>query len=555
MEDRAQQTRKRAWLGGFAALAALAFWRLAWVQPDESLLAETEHFFFVQTNTSPPIALALAGWLLVRRRAALARIAARGESSPGLGAALLLAGALSFVWAHLVDVPELLVFPLIAVGLGAAAFWWGRGTFPVLAWPAVVLLFAVPFPAPVYNQVIFPLQIVTTHYAASLLAPLGIPAFVSGDQILLADKSFQVIEGCSGFRSIQTLTLVAILYVDLFYRSRLQAGLLIALAPLLAFGLNGVRILTMMLNPYSEIVSVHALQGIVVLLGGLGILYGLDLALERWELSRGRLREIPEAPEAPTLRLPGAPRLAEVAALLAVLAAVGFVRPSGPIRGRDVPPVEAALPERVGDFQPVAERPPADPAFYGKAVVSTALRRRYRSGDHTVDVFVGYWDRSQPAASPFSPKNGYPGSGWLTETENSIALGSEDGAGPPLRASIRQVRRWTARRLVLAWAEGQGSLLSETLRSLVAWDRRPWGGDPASFVVRISTDLGPGGSGRADAEARLRAFARALRVGLEPLERASGGREKDSPKSAGGFGREAFPSPGEWVNSVGESAS
>ena len=39
---------------------------------------------------------------------------------------------------------------------------------------------------------------------------MGVGALVTGDQIIQADQTFAVIENCSGLRSMQTLTMIAV---------------------------------------------------------------------------------------------------------------------------------------------------------------------------------------------------------------------------------------------------------------------------------------------------------------------------------------------------------
>lgn len=526
------RVRPQHWLGlGLLALGALAFHELLTVAPQESLVDETEEFLFVRTNTSPPLAIALATWLLYRRRDALR--AAAGPPAPGLAALGFALGALAFVWATYVAIPELGVFALLGTGVGAVAATLGRRAIGILWVPAVVLLFALPVPAPLYNEVVFPLQMWTAEYSARLLEPFGIPALLSGDRILLADKSFQVIEGCSGFRSIQTLTLVAILYADLFYRHRLQAALLVGVAPVLAFFLNGFRILTVMLNPYSEVVSVHALQGIVVLLFGLGILYGLDLALLRWGPGPGGdARDWDEGePEAPVpwATPPSRRGLGAAAAVLAAFAGLSVALPrwdeqAGSAGQLALGNFLAGAPAK--GFEPARVRPQLDAPFFGKAGVSQAWQRRYQRGDDFVDVYVGYWDRSLPATSPFSPKQRYPGSGWIVEAEGTMPV---DGVG---RAHVTQVRRWTTRRLVLHWTEGERGLLEESLRAFFGWDRLRAQEAPGAFVVRLETNLElDEAGGREAAERRLLRVAEGVRHRLASLgvEKPRRGPGKDLP--------------------------
>ena len=50
---------------------------------------------------------------------------------------------------------------------------------------------------------------------------------MSGDQILHSGQVFQIIETCSGLRTAETLTMLAVLMVDLFRRRGAHALILI----------------------------------------------------------------------------------------------------------------------------------------------------------------------------------------------------------------------------------------------------------------------------------------------------------------------------------------
>src|SRR5262249_23980929 len=192
---------------------------------------------------------------------------------------------------------DLLAPALALVGLGLASWWKGRPGAQAMLLPAVFVLFAMPLPAPLQNEVIYRLQVATADLTGVLLTLLRVPHTVAGDQILRTQQTFSVIEACSGLRSIETLSIVAVLMADLFRRSARHALLLLLAAPPVALFLNGWRAVALILNPHSEIVAVHNLQGIAILLGGLMLLFLFDGLLER--LLPHRAPAAPPAPAAP----------------------------------------------------------------------------------------------------------------------------------------------------------------------------------------------------------------------------------------------------------------
>ena len=95
------------------------------------------------------------------------------------------------------------------------------------------------------------------------------------------ERLFQVIETCSGLRSIFVLTTLAVGWLCFFPTRRLPAALLILSAPVIAYFVNTLRVLSLVLNPGSDLASIHSLQGVGIFLLGLLILYGVDSLLRR----------------------------------------------------------------------------------------------------------------------------------------------------------------------------------------------------------------------------------------------------------------------------------
>jgi len=527
------------------AAAATAYRELLWYAPEKSLSEEVERLFFMPSQSVAPLVVLLAAWLLYRRAGRLRSLPP--ARAPWLGSAFLAAGGLLHCWATLTSAPDLLVPSLGLVGFGVAALWKGRAAVRAVLLPALFLLFAMPLPAPLLNEVIFRLQIATADLTGVLLSLLRIPHHVAGEQILRTSQTFSVIETCSGLRSIETLTMVAILMGDLFGRTRFHALLLVSAAPPLAFFLNGWRAVALILNPHSELVAVHNLQGVAILLGGLLLLYLLDGVLEKLAPGLGAERGGPavarrEAGAPAELREGARRRLTGVGVVLAALAVGSLTLP----RFDAAPPEGLQLSSRVaagiGDL--FSQEVATDRVFLGSAGFLDSFTRRFQRGGHPVDAFVGVGWRPGRARSPISPKTAVPGSGWILETE-AIRVLAPDGR------EIRQLlfRSDTHTLLAYHWYEGSMGLAGEALRTLAALDASPFRRPGEIIAVRITTDVeGLVASGLAPAVARLDAFYAELRPVIDRLERepslAYGKRFPQFPSRAKIFhaaGSDPFP--------------
>jgi exosortase len=88
----------------------------------------------------------------------------------------------------------------------------GRAMLRELRFPLLVLLLAIPFPAIIFNQITFPLQLMASRLASQILPMLGVPVLQEGNIIQLPIMKLEVAEACSGIRSLMSLFTLAVFY-------------------------------------------------------------------------------------------------------------------------------------------------------------------------------------------------------------------------------------------------------------------------------------------------------------------------------------------------------
>jgi EpsI family protein len=498
-------SRRSGWLlGGLAAvLGILAYREALFWDPGSPGLPGLTWFFFGWGDTTPQLVLAVALALLVARRR---RIAAALHGAPApLPAAGLLALALAlFLWGHHARASDLVVASLVPLTLGVGFLLAGPALARALLLPVLFLLFAVPLPGVLANQIVFPLQILTAREAAWLLDVMGTPVVREGDMLHFAHRSFEVIETCSGLRAIQIMTMLALAWVSVFRVHPAHAIALVGLAPLIAHGLNAVRVVALALDPSSDPGGSHSTQGVVTFVVGTLAVCAADALLRRWWPAPAA--ELPgpgSTPPSPN-RDESRRRVAAAVVLLAALLLLSLVVPRHP-------PVEktggmpVSLPRQLDGW---TRRGPLEVnrKFLGRVSFDHTRYDRYVREGEEVAVFVGLDQRRRRDRSLLSPKNVYPGPGWEPQDRSWTQLGPE---GTPAELVLAQ--SGVSRVLTLTWYEEIRSDLGETVREMLATDqsflRRPQGG----LVFRVETELGPG-SARDPAEARLRAVAERVLV-------------------------------------------
>jgi exosortase len=478
-----------------------------------------EEMLFDPGGGSPLLVYGVSAWLLWRRRHRL--LASLGAPAAPLGVLCLLPAAATLaLWAHYVQTPGLLVLSLMLLLPGAGALLGGREGLRACLLPALFLLFAVEIPPELLHQTMFPLQLATASLTHALLGLLGISSRLEADQILAGQQIFQVIESCSGLRLMQTLVMAAVVYAELLSRSRRHTALLVLAAPIIGVAINAVRVLTIVLNPYSDFAAVHLTQGLVMLVVGVFVLAGADRLLDWILRSPDPVRDEPGPSAASTLP---PRRLATLSALLAGLALATLVVPTWtapPLVHRTL----SDIPLRFGAWS--SESLEVDKSFLGSVRFTERAQRRYRSGGEDVVLFVGIDSRLDPGVSFLSAKTELPGSGWRVVERGPADL-------PGLDAELLRVRSRYGEQLELHWYEGVARPATEAWRSLLALDRGPWRREGIARVVRLGTPVGRQSS-RAEAEARLRGFAPVVRDVLAALERGERPRPASPDGAAGG---------------------
>jgi exosortase len=215
-------------LGSFAVLYRNVIWTLAhhWYQDDNY-----SHGFLIV-----PLACYLA-WERRERLKAIPRLPST------VWGALFVTGSLVVLLAGLLGA-ELFLTRIAMIGtlIGSILFVLGSQHLKALAFPVAVLLLMIPIPAILFNQIVFPLQLLASRVGESSLSAAGIPVLREGNIIILANTTLEVAEACSGIRSLVSLLTLAIIY-GYFTDNRPSIRVLVALSAIpVAIVANGLRV-------------------------------------------------------------------------------------------------------------------------------------------------------------------------------------------------------------------------------------------------------------------------------------------------------------------------
>ncbi|HMV87761.1 MAG TPA: exosortase/archaeosortase family protein [Blastocatellia bacterium] len=185
---------------------------LAWLAVYHDVIRRLADDWRVDENYSHGFLIpVISGYAIWANRERLFSTPAEPRLLPGaalvlLAVLMLLAGILG---AELYVTRLSLVLSLFGLTLYFGGWAWLRQ----LLFPIGLLLLALPIPNILFNQIAFPLQLIASDYATRLIRLLGIPALREGNVIELARMKLQVVEACSGIRSLVSLAALAVIYV------------------------------------------------------------------------------------------------------------------------------------------------------------------------------------------------------------------------------------------------------------------------------------------------------------------------------------------------------
>lgn len=182
---------------------------------------------------------------------------------------------------------------LLLLIAGLVIFFLGAPCFRAVLFPWAILLLMIPIPAILFNQVTFPLQLLTSKVAGGLLPLAGVPVLREGNVITLPAMSLEVAEACSGIRSLLSLVTLAIIYGYLL-ESRTSIRVLLALASVpIAVAANSLRIVgTGLLVQYWDPARAegffHVFSGWLIFVVSLAMLFLVHELLRRAGISGRR---------------------------------------------------------------------------------------------------------------------------------------------------------------------------------------------------------------------------------------------------------------------------
>lgn len=232
-----------------------------------------------------------SGYLIWRKRVELNNVPLRPSSS-GL---LVLLFSLCLLFLGSLGAELFLTrISLLGVIVGLILCFAGASVLRLIAFPIAFLVLMVPLPAIIYNQIVFPLQLIASQISTTCLQRSAIvPVLREGNVLILPDSSLEVVEACSGIRSLMTLVTLGLAYAYVLERRLIwRSVLVIAMVPIAVLA-NAARVMMTALlvvewGPTAAEGFWHSVSGLVIFFLATLALLGLHALIK---VSRRRLQQ------------------------------------------------------------------------------------------------------------------------------------------------------------------------------------------------------------------------------------------------------------------------
>ena len=286
-----------------AAAVTSAYW---------AVLARLGRFWWDDENYSHGLLIPFViGYILWAERERLAGIDKRPRVAWGAAG---VAAALLMLWVGTAGA-ELFTqrASLVLLLAGLVVYFWGWRLLRAVGVPLLLLALAVPVPTIVFNKVAFPLQLFASRCAVWAMRMFDIPVLREGNVIELfplgsqTTKKLEVVEACSGIRSLMTLVTLAVVYA--YFTSPAEGGggvggrrlarfrtlravlIVLAAVPIAiitnAARVSGTGILARFYGTEVADGFFHEFSGWVIYVVAFLMLFGFGWLLDRFDPSRG----------------------------------------------------------------------------------------------------------------------------------------------------------------------------------------------------------------------------------------------------------------------------
>ena len=220
-------------------------------------------------------------------------IGEKAVSPSTIGLPLIILGLALLVIGNLASESFTMRVSFLIVLTGISVFFLGWAHLKILLLPIGFLIFMIPIPSILMQQITFPMQLFASKVAEGSLRVMDLPVLREGNVIYLSHATLEVAEACSGIRSLMSLLALGVLFAFLTKDKFWQRAVLVLACFPIAIVVNSLRVsATGILANYYGIAAAegffHGFSGYVLFIVAFIILLGTGALLSLVETKAGK---------------------------------------------------------------------------------------------------------------------------------------------------------------------------------------------------------------------------------------------------------------------------
>jgi len=224
-------------------------------------------------------------YIVWEKRHLLAQVSRRPSQ---WGLVFIMISLLIYILAQIAEVASLASVSMILLLASAVLYLQGFPMLRALSFPLAFLLFMIPVPSQIYSALTINLQLFVTQASAWISPLLGISLYHEGNVIYLPHRTLQVVNACSGMRSIISLLAMSSIVAYFYLQSNPLRWILFFLGIPVAVITNIIRVISLIMafqyfNTDLTAGVAHTVLGLVIFALALALtILGMEV-LKIWE--------------------------------------------------------------------------------------------------------------------------------------------------------------------------------------------------------------------------------------------------------------------------------
>jgi exosortase len=214
-----------------------------------------------------------------------------GEGWKKTGLIWMVIATVLYVVSLQLQVPSFIAMSMVLMVSGAVLYLSGFHALLEMLIPLLLLILLIPVPDQLLSMLTSSLQFKVSQASEVVLELLNVPLFREGNVLHTPEKTFQVVEACSGIRSLMSLITLSLIFGYFSLKNNRSRAILLVLSIPVAVLVNIVRVIALVLAYHYFRLdlssgSEHTIMGLVLFGIALAVLFLLQRMLEHWETGK-----------------------------------------------------------------------------------------------------------------------------------------------------------------------------------------------------------------------------------------------------------------------------